>query len=89
MSLYMQDFVFDSVNTKLPQTDDSFRAELTEYFREYKQQKLTNRIYPEFWKKSMVFLSRHGHTISCNQEAVFSLIWTGKECNAFSLMHLG
>ena len=51
LSLYMQDFVFDSVNTKLPQTDDSFRAELTEYFREYKQQKLTNRIYPEFLEK--------------------------------------
>ena len=53
--LYVQDFVFDSVNTKLPQTDESFRTELTKYFREYKQQKLTNRIYPEFLEKVNVF----------------------------------
>lgn len=46
--LYMQNFIFDSVNTKLSETDSSFRVDLTSYFMAYKAQKLTNRIYPEF-----------------------------------------
>jgi len=46
--LYMKDFVFDSLNTKLPESDSSFRENLTEYFRTYKYQKLTNKIYPKF-----------------------------------------
>lgn len=48
---YMRDYVFDSVNTKLPETDSSFRDDLTAYFRDYKLQKLTNRIHPEFLEK--------------------------------------
>lgn len=51
LHLYMQDFVFDAVNTKLPESDSSFRADLTTYFRDYKLQKLTNRIFPEFLKR--------------------------------------
>ncbi len=49
--LYMQDFVFDTVNTKLPESDSCFRDDLTVYFKEYKLQKLTNRIFPEFLEK--------------------------------------
>lgn len=49
--LYMQDFVFDAVNTKLPESDSSFRDDLTTYFRDYKLQKLTNRISPEFLER--------------------------------------
>lgn len=49
--LYMQDFVFDAVNTRLPESDSSFREDLTTYFIDYKLQKLTNRIFPEFLKK--------------------------------------
>lgn len=51
LHLYMQDFVFDAVNTKLPEYDSSFRDELTAYFRDYKLQKLRNHIYPDFLKK--------------------------------------
>lgn len=51
LHLYMQDFVFDAVNTKLPESDSSFRDDLTTYFRDYKLQKLTNRIFPEFMEK--------------------------------------
>ena len=49
--LYMQDFLFDAINTKLPESDSEFRDDLTAYFKEYKLQKLTNRIFPEFLKK--------------------------------------
>lgn len=49
--LYMQDFVFDDVNTKLSESDNSFRDDLTTYFRDYKLQKLTNRIFPDFLKR--------------------------------------
>jgi len=49
--LYLRDFVFDAVNTKLPDSDSEFRNELTEYFKDYKLQKITNRIFPEFLNK--------------------------------------
>lgn len=48
LSLYMKSFTFDSLNTKLAESDRDFRLKLTEYFNQYKIQKLTNRIYPEF-----------------------------------------
>lgn len=48
---YMQPFAFDVLNTKLPDADDFLRRELTIYFTQYKQQKLTNRIFDEFISK--------------------------------------
>ena len=48
LSLYMQDFIFDFINTKLPETELKFAEELTAYFKEYKLQKLTNRIHENF-----------------------------------------
>lgn len=48
---YMQPFAFDVLNTKLPDADSSLRGELTAYFAQYKQQKLTNRIFDEFISK--------------------------------------
>lgn len=48
LTSYMQEFIFDEVNTKLPEADSNFRGELTKYFKTYKTQKLTNRIYPDF-----------------------------------------
>lgn len=48
---YMQPFTFDVLNTKLPEADSSLHAELTAYFAQYKQQKLTNRISDEFISK--------------------------------------
>lgn len=48
---YMQPFAFDVLNTKLPDADSSLRGELTAYFAQYKQQKLTNRIFNEFISK--------------------------------------
>lgn len=45
---YMQPFAFDVLNTKLPDADNSLRGELTTYFVQYKQQKLTNRILDGF-----------------------------------------
>lgn len=48
LAMYMQNFVFDTVNTKLPESDSGFRSELTDYFNAYKLQKLTNKIQPEF-----------------------------------------
>lgn len=48
---YMQLFTFDVLNTKLPDADCSLRGELTDYFAQYKQQKLTNRIFDGFISK--------------------------------------
>lgn len=48
---YMQPFTFDVLNTKLPDADSTLRRELTDYFIQYKQQKLTNRIYDDFITK--------------------------------------
>lgn len=46
--LYMQPFSFDVLNTRLPDSDNSLRGDLTNYFTQYKQQKLTNRIFDDF-----------------------------------------
>lgn len=51
LSLYMREFLFDAVNTKLSEPDAPFREALTTYFRDYKLQKLTNRIFPEFLER--------------------------------------
>ena len=48
---YMQPFAFDAINTKLPDADNLLRGELTAYFAQYKQQKLTNRIFDDFISK--------------------------------------
>lgn len=45
---YMQPFTFDELNTKLPDADRPLLNELTNYFIQYKKQKLTNRIYDDF-----------------------------------------
>ncbi|MDE7310241.1 MAG: BREX-4 system phosphatase PglZ [Eubacterium sp.] len=46
--LYMQPFVFTSANTRLSDKDASLRSKFSDYFRKYKIQKLTNRVWPEF-----------------------------------------
>ena len=46
--LYMQDFNFNSMNTKLSESEVDFAKELTYYFKTYKMQKLINRLYPDF-----------------------------------------
>ena len=48
LALYMRPFVFDSVNTKLPEKEASFRKVLTEYFDRYNAQKIRNRIDDDF-----------------------------------------
>lgn len=51
LSMYLTPFVFDNTNTKVADSDANLRSILTEYFQEYKKQKLTNRIDPQFEKK--------------------------------------
>lgn len=48
LNTYLKDFRFDVSNTKLPADDTSFRDYLTDYFKAYKIQKLSNRISSEF-----------------------------------------
>lgn len=51
LNCYLQKFVFNVTNTKVPTTDIALRDILTDYFNKYKLQKLTNHIYPEFMHK--------------------------------------
>ena len=48
---YLQKFAFNVTNTKVPETDGDLRNILTDYFHQYKIQKLTNRIYTSFMDK--------------------------------------
>ncbi len=48
LALYMREFVFDKLNTKLPEKDAPFREVLTDYFKRYKIQKITNHIEDDF-----------------------------------------
>lgn len=45
---YLSVFVFDKINTKLPDGDETFRDRLTKYFSEYKRQKVLNRLDNSF-----------------------------------------
>lgn len=49
--LYLQKFSFNVTNAKLPEADNYLRDAFTEYFQQYKYQKLTNRIYSSFMDK--------------------------------------
>lgn len=48
LALYLNKFSFNYVNTKVADTDSDLRDILTQYFQEYKIQKITNRIYSSF-----------------------------------------
>lgn len=48
LDLYLRKFSFDGVNTKVSDSDVALRDILTQYFQEYKVQKITNRIHPSF-----------------------------------------
>lgn len=48
LSLYLREFVFDALNTKLPDKDAGFSDVLTAYFNRYKSQKIRNRIDKDF-----------------------------------------
>lgn len=49
--VYMKEYKFTAANTAIPSGDSALYTDLTEYFCEYKMQKITSRIYPEFLKK--------------------------------------
>ncbi len=51
LALYMKDFVFDALNTKLSDKDASFRKTLSDYFHRYKGQKIRNHIDGAFLKE--------------------------------------
>ena len=51
LALYLNEFVFDAANTKLPEKDAAFRKTLTEYFHRYKIQKIKNRVEPTFLER--------------------------------------
>ena len=48
---YLEPFRFSPANMQLPGNDAGLRAEITKYFQDYKQQKLTNRIWPNFMEQ--------------------------------------
>lgn len=48
LSKYLDDFEFTERNTKNPTNDQELLSMLTSYFHDYKLQKVTNRIFPEF-----------------------------------------
>lgn len=48
LKLYLGRFDFDETNTKLSASDANFRITLTNYFEEYKRQKITNHLSEKF-----------------------------------------
>lgn len=51
LSLYLRDFTFDPLNTKLSDKDASFRESLFDYFHRYKGQKIRNHIDETFLRE--------------------------------------
>ena len=52
---YLQKFSFNVTNTRIPAGESNLHDILTSYFEEYKVQKITNRIHPEFLEKVKLF----------------------------------
>ena len=48
---YLEPFSFSPANMQVPGGNEGLRAEITKYFHDYKQQKLTNRIWPDFMER--------------------------------------
>lgn len=48
---YLEKFTFNKFNTIVPSNDESMHSMLTDYFNEYKLQKVINQIHPEFISK--------------------------------------
>ena len=88
LHLYMQDFVFDAVNTKLPESDSRFRGDLTTYFRDYKLQKLTNRIFPEFLKRVNAYAQSPRPYNKLQPRSSIISHMDKKKVQCFFLMHL-
>jgi len=52
---YLQVFRFTPVNMQVPENNAGLRDALTQYFHAYKQQKVTNRIWPAFLQQVMQY----------------------------------
>lgn len=74
ISLYMRQFTFDTVNTKLSEKDAHFREVLTSYFQTYKLQKLTNRIFPEFLSQVEEFATARPYNKLRPRSSIVSLM---------------
>lgn len=48
IAAYLMPFEFTEANTALSDADKDFRRQLTAYFNQYKLQKLTNHLFPDF-----------------------------------------
>lgn len=72
ISSYLNDFVFDSSNTKVPDYNSGLREELTAYFGEYKKQKVTNRIYPGFLAKVQEYAATRPYNILKPRSSIVS-----------------
>lgn len=51
LAMYLGNYAFDEFNTKLLESDAQIRAFLTDYFTQYKFQKITDHQDPDFLKK--------------------------------------
>lgn len=52
---YLLKYRFTPANMQVPTMDSALRDSFTTYFQEYKQQKLTNRIWPDFMQKVLEY----------------------------------
>ena len=86
LSQYLEEFVFDLQNTKLPHSDEVFRRDLTQYFNEYKVQKLTNKIHPEFLEKVNEYALSRPYNKLQPRSSIVSHLDKKKRRKCFSLM---
>ena len=70
LSLYLQSYTFTDMNTKLPNENAAFLNVLTQYFNEYKIQKVQNRILPEFMEQVGTFAKERPYTKLLSRMAI-------------------
>lgn len=69
---YLKIYEFDSTNTKLPESESAFRVSLTNYFQEYKRQKLVNKVNDDFLDVVSEYAELRPFNKLCSRSSIFN-----------------
>lgn len=72
LNLYLQRFTFNVTNTKLPDSEIALREVLTDYFQQYKYQKMINQISPSFMEQVEEFANSRPYNKLQPRSAIIS-----------------
>ena len=88
LALYLKPYTFTDFHTGISGTKDSWLKELTDYFTEYKMQKVTNQIHPGFLEQVEAYATERPYNKLLPRMAVLSQMHC-REAEAYFFDALG